>query len=193
MSLHGRCLLLNSGFFPVGIHKMGKSLHMLFSERALCVEEVQPNVFQQFDHQAWVGRGVVRGDNVIHTEFYNFDAPSVIMSFYPRVHPKKLNKDPKNVFMRDGGVCWYCGSRVRLTLDHVIPRCKGGQDILNNVVTCCQKCNSRKGDRDVLDFCQEMECELPRPPGLTLFPWMKHLGRNYPEAWKKFLKVEDLS
>lgn len=178
------------GFFPVGIKSMKNAVSMLVSGRALCVEEVAPNVFQQFNGEDWMERGVVHGRNVIHTQHFSFDGPEVITSFYPRVHPKKLGKHPKNIFLRDGGVCWYCGSRRQLTLDHVIPRAKGGQDTLNNIITCCQKCNGQKGDRDVVEFCQEMGCEVPRPPGLTIFPWMKHLGRHYPDAWRKFLKAE---
>jgi len=190
MSLRGRSLLLNSGFFPVGIKTMKPTLLMMVSERALSVEEVQPNVFQQFTFEEWVERGVVKGENVISAAHIAIDAPEVIMSFYPRVHPKKLGKSPSSIFMRDGGVCWYCGSRRNLTLDHVVPKSKGGKDTLNNIITCCQRCNMVKGDKDVVDFCRDMDCEVPRPPGLTIFPWMKHLGRHYPAAWEKFLKVE---
>jgi 5-methylcytosine-specific restriction endonuclease McrA len=48
---------------------------------------------------------------------------------------------------RDKFRCVYCGSQRHLTIDHVIPKSKGGQNTWSNMVTCCSKCNSKKGDR----------------------------------------------
>ncbi len=53
----------------------------------------------------------------------------------------------REVLRRDKHQCQYCGSRHKLTLDHVMPRSKGGQHTWDNVVTACEACNSRKGDR----------------------------------------------
>ncbi len=60
----------------------------------------------------------------------------------------------KNVFIRDGEKCAYCGCKLSLrtvTKDHVIPRCKGGQDTMTNVVAACKDCNGRKADRTLAD------------------------------------------
>jgi len=56
----------------------------------------------------------------------------------------------REVLRRDHHACQYCGSTKRLTLDHVIPRSKGGQHTWDNVVAACENCNSRKGDRNPL-------------------------------------------
>ncbi len=53
----------------------------------------------------------------------------------------------REVLRRDKSQCQYCGSKKRLTLDHVIPRCQGGKHTWDNVVTACESCNSRKSDR----------------------------------------------
>ena len=53
----------------------------------------------------------------------------------------------REVLRRDKHTCQYCGSTKQLTLDHVIPRSKGGKHTWDNVVTACERCNSRKGDR----------------------------------------------
>lgn len=53
----------------------------------------------------------------------------------------------REVLRRDKHTCQYCGSTKQLTLDHVIPRSKGGKHTWDNVVTACEQCNSRKGDR----------------------------------------------
>lgn len=62
----------------------------------------------------------------------------------------------REVLRRDKHACQYCGSTKQLTLDHVIPRSKGGKHTWDNVVTACERCNSRKGDR------------TPQQAGITL-------------------------
>ena len=62
----------------------------------------------------------------------------------------------REVLRRDKHTCQYCGSTKHLTLDHVIPRSKGGKHTWDNVVIACERCNSRKGDR------------TPQQAGMTL-------------------------
>jgi 5-methylcytosine-specific restriction endonuclease McrA len=65
----------------------------------------------------------------------------------PERHWKVPPVSRREVLRRDNHACQYCGSGKHLTLDHVIPRSKGGQHTWNNVVAACSSCNSRKGDR----------------------------------------------
>jgi 5-methylcytosine-specific restriction endonuclease McrA len=53
----------------------------------------------------------------------------------------------REILRRDRHACQYCGSSKHLTLDHVIPRSRGGQHTWDNVVTACERCNSKKGDK----------------------------------------------
>lgn len=66
-------------------------------------------------------------------------------------NPERLWKVPpvnrREVLRRDNHACQYCGSTKKLTIDHVIPRSKGGQHTWDNVVAACERCNSLKGDR----------------------------------------------
>ena len=74
----------------------------------------------------------------------------------PRAIQRKISR--RALFARDGWRCVYCGtSSGRLTLDHVIPRSKGGESIWENVVTACAPCNLRKGDR----LLEESGCTCP--------------------------------
>jgi 5-methylcytosine-specific restriction endonuclease McrA len=70
-----------------------------------------------------------------------------LVSSNPERHWKVPPVSRREVLRRDNHVCQYCGSGKRLTLDHVIPRSKGGQHTWNNVVAACESCNSKKGDR----------------------------------------------
>ena len=65
-----------------------------------------------------------------------------------RIRNRRMQHAPRNaIYQRDNYRCVYCGSQNNLTLDHVFPFSKGGQETLNNLVTCCRSCNSRKQDR----------------------------------------------
>ncbi len=70
-----------------------------------------------------------------------------LISSNPERHWKVPPVSRREVLRRDSHTCQYCGSGKRLTLDHVIPRSKGGQHTWNNVVAACESCNSKKGDR----------------------------------------------
>ena len=50
------------------------------------------------------------------------------------------------IYKRDNNTCQYCGAKTRLTIDHVIPRCRGGQDTWENLVVACSTCNTKKGN-----------------------------------------------
>ena len=96
---------------------------------------------------------------------YPVHSPSLVLLVPEQIRLTQANCDrvwkvpPVNrreVLRRDKHRCQYCGSTKRLTLDHVIPRSKGGNHAWDNVVTACERCNSRKGDR------------TPQQAGMTL-------------------------
>jgi 5-methylcytosine-specific restriction endonuclease McrA len=81
-------------------------------------------------------------------------SPSIVLQVSEHIrlissNPERYWKVPpvsrREVLRRDNHACQYCGSGKRLTLDHVIPRSKGGQHTWNNVVAACARCNCRKG------------------------------------------------
>lgn len=69
----------------------------------------------------------------------------------------------REILRRDQHQCQYCSSRKQLTLDHVIPRSKGGKHSWDNVVIACQACNSRKGDRTPQQAGMSLKTQ-PKPP-----------------------------
>jgi 5-methylcytosine-specific restriction endonuclease McrA len=101
----------------------------------------------------------------------------------PRAIQRKISR--RALFARDGWRCVYCGtSSGRLTLDHVIPRSKGGESIWENVVTACAPCNLRKGDRLLEDSGLHLK-RPPRPPAPVLFI---HLSTpTIPQVWQRYL------
>ncbi|HEY9618315.1 MAG TPA: HNH endonuclease [Microcoleaceae cyanobacterium] len=90
------------------------------------------------------------------TQQWEVRSPSLVLQISEHIrltsgNPERHWKVPpvsrREVFRRDHYTCQYCGSTKRLTLDHVIPRSKGGSHTWDNVVAACEKCNSAKGDR----------------------------------------------
>jgi 5-methylcytosine-specific restriction endonuclease McrA len=100
-------------------------------------------------------------------------------------NPERYWKVPpvsrREVLRRDNHACQYCGSGKKLTLDHVIPRSKGGQHTWNNVVAACTSCNSRKGDR----LPHEVNMVLPCKPKAPVHPAVAFSDR--------FWKLQDAS
>jgi 5-methylcytosine-specific restriction endonuclease McrA len=91
-----------------------------------------------------------------NTKFWEVRSPSVVLQVpehirltigNPARHWKVPPVNRREVLKRDSHTCQYCGTSKRLTLDHVIPRSKGGQHTWDNVVTACERCNSTKSDR----------------------------------------------
>ncbi len=101
----------------------------------------------------------------------------------PRMVQRKISR--RALFARDGWRCVYCGTASgRLTLDHVIPRSRGGGSVWENVVTSCAPCNLRKGNR----LPHEIHMELPhppRPPAPVLF--IRLATPKIPQRWERYL------
>jgi 5-methylcytosine-specific restriction endonuclease McrA len=93
----------------------------------------------------------------------------------------------QNIFKRDGQKCQYCGSAKSLTLDHVIPKSRGGKSSWQNLVAACNKCNSVKGDKTPEEAGMLLKNRPFKPSyimfvrnfsGLTSEQWLKYLSLN---------------
>jgi 5-methylcytosine-specific restriction endonuclease McrA len=74
----------------------------------------------------------------------------LVLKKYVHIPYRDVSPSRKNIFKRDNYVCQYCEIKLdteTATVDHVLPRCRGGKHEWNNVVTCCLKCNRKKGDK----------------------------------------------
>lgn len=98
---------------------------------------------------------------------------AVVHKYYETVRPTR-----QAVFKRDKHLCQYCGSRQDLTIDHVHPRSRGGEDTWENLVAACQKCNNRKGDRrpDEAGMILNSTPRAPRMVEIASELWSKLMG-----------------
>jgi 5-methylcytosine-specific restriction endonuclease McrA len=163
----GRVLVLNASYEPLNVCTVRRALVLILKEKAEVLE---------------------RGDDVLRSETMRIDRPEVIrlISFVrvPRdIHRRRITR--KAVLARDGWTCQYCGSnRHGLTVDHVIPRSRGGESVWENIVASCAPCNRKKGNR----LPQEIRMHprrRPRPPGPTVF--IRIAAPRTPETWEPYL------
>ena len=83
----------------------------------------------------------------LHSVNKSFPMPAVIrLTRYVHIPYKGVALTRQNIFKRDNFNCQYCGTSKELTLDHVIPKSKGGRSSWDNLITACRRCNTRKGD-----------------------------------------------
>ena len=87
------------------------------------------------------------------------------------------------IYKRDGYSCQYCGSTRDLTIDHVIPRSKGGEDTWENLVACCDKCNAAKGNK----YLHETNMKLRSKPKAPISKVMLELERTKVSEWREFV------
>lgn len=115
----------------------------------------------------------------------DFQFPSIIRLFrYIKLPYKRVNLSRHNIFKRDGNRCVYCNSKENLTIDHVIPRSQGGRDSWDNLVTACQKCNSKKGSMTPEQAGMKMRHEPFRP---SFVMYLSSFSGSVREDWKPYL------
>lgn len=175
MALNTRVLLLNQTYEPLGTVSLARAIIMVFKQ-SVSVEE-------------W------DGDRVLRSAREEFPVPSVIRRReYINIRRRREASGMKRlrIYMRDKFRCQYCGERkqvAQLTLDHIFPRSRGGENSPVNIVTACVACNQRKGSRTP---------EEARMPLLTTQSALRvrlervvlcHYAEARPE-WRKYLFMD---
>jgi len=165
----GRVLVLNASYEPINVCTVRRAAVLILKNRAEVLE---------------------KGDWALHAETFTLDRPVVIrLLTYVRIprdaHRRKITR--RAVFARDRWTCQYCGhERGNLTVDHVIPRSKGGPSTWENIVTCCAPCNRRKGDR-LPKQANMVPSRAPKAPNPAIF--IHVAAPTIPAAWEQYLLV----
>jgi 5-methylcytosine-specific restriction endonuclease McrA len=161
-------LLLNSNYEPLNVCDVRRAFRLLFGEKAEVIE---------YDHHE------------IRTAREIFRAPSVIRLQYLIKRPRpRVRLSRREIFSRDGHTCQYCGRQTHeLTLDHVMPRHRGGSHTWDNLVAACKNCNHRKGGR-MPDEARMRLMRLPKEPRSDVYSLFKpYLADPRNEPWRNYL------
>ena len=129
------------------------------------------------------------GRGVIHTSQQEVDIPSVIRLVYMVKRPVQQRRlSRQEVFLRDGYRCQYCGKQTKdLTIDHVLPRVRGGKHEWENVVTACKRCNHRKAGRSPREAGMRLLSKPSKPRSTPFDPFIPYLDRR--AEWRKFVPI----
>ena len=162
-------LVLNATYEPINVCTVRRAVVLLLKEKAELVE---------------------RSRRELHSENTTLARPVVIRLIayvnVPRdAHRRKITR--RAVFARDSWTCQYCGSRSNLTVDHVIPRSKGGESSWENIVASCAPCNRRKGNRTPLEARLHL-IRKPKRPKWRPFVQI-NLETAAHDSWKHFVDL----
>ena len=165
--LSGKVLVLNQSYEPIYISTIKKAIVLVILSKA---ELIAPK------------QGII-----IHSIKQNYPYPSVIrLSRYFKT-TRKVLLTRKNLFYRDDSTCQYCGKKLKdLTIDHIIPKSRGGADTWENLVTACHVCNNKKGNLTPEEANIKL-LSIPRKPNYIAF--LKKFIENIDENWKPFLFI----
>ena len=163
-----RVLVLNQDYSPITVCSAERAFVLIYQQKAELLHE-DP-------------------ERVMRTVSRNFPMPSVIrLQQYIYIPFKSVLLSRQNVFKRDRMQCQYCGSKKDLTLDHVLPKSRGGNSTWFNLTTACKKCNSLKGDRTPEEAEMPLRSQPFRPSyimfvrnfsGFTSEDWLQYLSVN---------------
>jgi 5-methylcytosine-specific restriction endonuclease McrA len=159
-------LVLNATYEPLNVCSVRRALVLVFKQKAEVLEH---------------------SGSAYRTERAVYELPHVIrLRTYVHVPRRAASSriSRRAVFARDRHRCQYCGSGGHLTVDHVVPRSKGGADTWDNLVTSCAPCNRKKGDRPPHVAGLSLRSKPRQPePATFVFLYVDHIH----ESWRPYL------
>jgi 5-methylcytosine-specific restriction endonuclease McrA len=159
-------LVLNASYEPLNVTSVRRAYVLVFKGKAELIEQLEEPLHSASDTYPWPH--VIRLVQYVRV---------------PRAVQRKISR--RALFARDNWRCAYCGTTGgKLTLDHVVPRSRGGDSVWENVVTSCAPCNLKKGDRLPHEVAMELRY-TPQPPTPVLF--IRLAAPKIPEGWQPYL------
>jgi 5-methylcytosine-specific restriction endonuclease McrA len=157
-----KVLILNADYRAISICTVPKAFLLVYLNKAELVAE--------------------NPTDKIRTINKNYPLPSIIrLNSYVSVPFRNVVMTRQNVFKRDNNACAYCGKQSDLTLDHVIPKSRGGKSHWENLVTACKRCNSEKGSYTPEEAKMHLRIKPFKPTFL-----IRRLDQKQRSIWRSF-------
>ena len=161
----GHVLLLNQDYSALTVCNVQRAVILILMRKADLVESLP--------------------DQFVRSPSTRVPWPSIIrLKAYVTVPYKRVMLSRKNILRRDKQTCQYCGSSRHLTVDHVVPKSRGGRDTWENLVAACITCNNRKGDHTPEEARMPLQ-RRPFRPSYVMF--IRDYVGSMQEAWKPYL------
>jgi len=165
-------LVLNASYEPLHVVPLKRAVVLLLKEKAQLVEQAE---------------------SVLRSEHLVLPTP-VVIRLVPYVHVPRRWKLPvsrRGILARDGYACQYCGRSLpamHLTVDHVVPRSRGGRATWDNLVAACAPCNRRKGGRLPGEAGMRLQSQPSKPRYIAFVFLSARAPEAHREVWQKYVK-----
>ena len=165
-SLARKVLVLNQSYEPLMVIGAKRAIVSILSDKTECVANYS---------------------DVVRSQSFSMNLPSIVrVKKYVRFFRNDVVLNRANILKRDDFTCQYCSKRSSsMTIDHIIPRNKGGKDTWINLVAACGKCNTKKGD----SLLEKIDMELlkkPKKPNY-LFYFKQYINKDVQDSWMEYL------
>tara|TARA_Y100000588_G_C14171488_1_gene889357 strand:- start:671 stop:1192 length:522 start_codon:yes stop_codon:yes gene_type:complete len=167
--LNRRVLLLNQSYEPIMVIGAKRAIILMLSEKVDALENYK---------------------ELIHSAYLTLPLPSVIkLREYARIQRRNIILSRKNILKRDNHTCQYCSiSSVPMTVDHIIPKQRGGEDTWYNLVAACVSCNTKKGSRTPRESQMRLK-KKPRKPTIVLH--LQKFVKQFQGTWRPYLFMQE--
>ncbi len=178
-------LVLNKNWVAIQTTTVRNALSLLYTGGA---KVINTDTFEPHDFESWTDLAVARDTDCVKTVSLKIRVPEVILlQNYDRIPKREVTFSRRNLYRRDRYTCQYCGctpGSAELSIDHVMPRSKGGRTTWTNCVLACIKCNKRKGSRTLAEAHMKLLTQPVKPK------WSPHvlipLFRKK-QSWDRFV------
>lgn len=195
-ALNSSVLVLNRQYMAVHVVDVRRAFGLLIRELAEVIH-IEDGQYANYDFDSWREISELKSEfkepheDWIRSVNFEIQVPRVLrLLYYDRVPKQRVRLNRRNLFARDGNRCQYCGQSFvtsELSIDHVVPSCRGGETTWENVVCACVKCNVRKGGRTPQEAGMTLYRTPVRPKRSPLLAIK--LGNPKYASWKTFLNA----
>ena len=169
-TLSRKVLVLNQSYEPLMVIGAKRAIILLLSDKSECVANYS---------------------DIVRAQSFSMNLPSVIrVNKYIRFFRTDVVLNRINILKRDNFTCQYCSKKsTTMTIDHIIPRNKGGKDRWGNLVAACSKCNTKKGN-NLLENIEMKLLKKPKKPSY-LFYFKQYINAGVQDSWKEYLYMKN--
>jgi 5-methylcytosine-specific restriction endonuclease McrA len=193
--LDASVLVLNRNYTAIHVIGARRAFRLLCKDHAEVVTQTGDR-WDTYDFESWIELSQARSrfaaeddGDWVRTVSFDVRVPRIIrLLLFSRMPRRTVKFNRRNIFARDGNRCQYCGRRFpssELSLDHVVPRSRGGASTWENMVCACTRCNARKGGRLPGEAGMKL-IHKPRRPRRSPVVRVKIASPKY-ESWRYFV------
>jgi 5-methylcytosine-specific restriction endonuclease McrA len=189
-------LVLNRAFLAVHVVNVRRAFCLMFRDLAEVID-IEDGRFSNYDFESWLLISDLRSaedrefDDWVRSVNFQIQVPRIIRLLnFDRVPKQTLRFNRRNLFARDNHRCQYCGQHAppqQLSMDHVLPRSRGGRTTWENIVCCCVKCNTQKGGRTPREARMRLLTKPAKPRYNPLLA--QKLDNPKYHSWRTFVKM----